>query len=115
MLEEFTFVMGGGGKARKQVYYPRFEDNIKFVVQVFYRAIQQQSEVEFNSEGWKQLMEAQSIRNRVTHPKTTESLKISEDEMETVISGHNWYVETINRMLKSLRESPLGSRLNQMS
>jgi hypothetical protein len=114
MLEEFTFAMDSGGKARKRDYYPKFEDNIKFTVQIFYKAIQQQGKVEFN-EGWEQLMKAQGIRNRVTHPKTAEALKISDKEMETVIAGHNWYRETNSRMLKSLRESPLGSRLCQIA
>lgn len=115
MLEEFTFAMGSGGKACKQVYYPKFKDNIKFVVQIFYRAIQQKNEVDFNSAGWTRLMEAQKIRDRITHPKTAEALKICDDEMKTVIAGHDWYVETINRMLKSLRESALGSRFNQVN
>jgi hypothetical protein len=113
MLEEFTYVMGSGGKACKQVYYPKFKDNMKFVAEIFYRTIQQENEVDFNSTGWTQLMDAQKIRDRITHPKTPAALKISDEEMKTAIAGHDWYRETINRMLKSLRESPLGLRFSQ--
>ena len=72
------------------------------------KTIQQQNEVDFKSEGWTQLMEAQKNRDRVTHPKTAEALKISEEEMKTVNAGYNWYVKTINRMLERLGESNLG-------
>ena len=106
-LEGFVFV-GSNEKARKQ--YLKFKDDIKSTAQIFYKAIQQQNEVDFKSEGWTQLMETQKIRDRVTHPKTAEALKISEEEMKTVNAGYNWYVKTINRMLESLGKSNLGSR-----
>src|SRR5208282_2141278 len=89
MLEGFT------GKERKN--HLKFKDNIKFAVQIFYRAIQQQNEVDFKSVGWNQLMAAQKIRDRITHPKTAEALKISDEEMQIVIAGHNWYRGTISR------------------
>jgi hypothetical protein len=112
-LEGFTFVVGKDGKTCNR--YLKFKENIKSTMQIFYRAIQQQEEVDFNSAGWTKLMDAQKIRDRITHPKTAEALKISDEEMETVIAGHDWYRETNSRILKSLRESNLGSRLGQIT
>ena len=111
-LEGFTFV-SSDEKAHKQ--YLKFKANIKSTVRIFYKAIQQQNEIDFNSEGWTQLMDAKEIRDRVTHPKTAEALKISDEQVNTVIAGHNWYVKTINHMLESLRKSNLGSRFGQTS
>ncbi|MGA2801715.1 MAG: hypothetical protein ABSE97_05015 [Verrucomicrobiota bacterium] len=111
--EERAMLKGFTGKEYK--HHLKFKDDIKSAVQIFYRAIQQQNEVDFNSTGWTQLMDAQKIRDRITHPKTAEALKISDEEMEIMIAGHDWYRETNSRMLKSLRESPLGSRLCQIA
>ena len=106
MLEEFTYDISGG-KARKKTYYPIFEDNIKFLVRVFHKAIQLESEIDFNSFGWKQLVEAQRVRNRVTHPKTDECLKVSDEDINTVRVGLTWYEQTIERMLERLEKDSI--------
>lgn len=110
-LEGFTLRTSSDGEVRK--HRLAFKEDMKSVMQIFYRAIQQRNEADF-SEGWTQLMDAQKIRDRITHPKIAEALKISDKEMETAIAGHDWYRETNSRMLKSLRESPLGLRFQKM-
>lgn len=107
MLEEFTYDMGSGGKARKRLFCPQFEDNVKFLVRVFFSAIELESDIDFRSVGWNQLLEAQRIRNRITHPKTDECLQLSGSDVKTVETGIAWYEETIQHMLDRMEKDSI--------
>jgi hypothetical protein len=100
MLEEFTYDLSSGGQARKRNHIPRFEDNIRFVIRAFHKAIRLESDVDFANKGWTRLMDAQGIRNRITHPKSVAGLIVSNDDLKIVEEGVRWYEDVIAHMLK---------------
>jgi hypothetical protein len=99
-LEEFTFDLSSGGRARKQTYYPRLTDSIKFTVDVFHRGVRLNNDVDFNCGGWNDLVAGQRIRNRLTHPKSPQCLCITEEELRVVDSGVRWYESITEHMLR---------------
>ncbi|HZL78243.1 MAG TPA: hypothetical protein VFC17_05270 [Candidatus Limnocylindrales bacterium] len=104
MLQEFTYEMGSGGKACKRNYSPRFEDNIKFLIKTFHAAIELESKIDFQSEGWDRMKKTRGIRNRLTHPKTPADLNISDEDIKTAGLAIGWYQATVSSMLDRLEK-----------
>lgn len=75
-----------GGVVQKDDKYLPLKEAVKFVPECF--AIHMGIK-DFNfpheSLGWKKMQQALKLRNEITHPKTTESLKVSVSELEMII------------------------------
>lgn len=110
MLEEYTYDLSSGGVARKTLYLPRFADNIKFAFTLFQRAVRLEDTVNYNSEGWQRLLESQKIRNRLTHPRSTESLSVVEAEVATVEKGVAWYDNNVDALFHRLEHESIYTR-----
>lgn len=107
MLQEFTYDMGSGGKARQRDYFPKLEENVKFLVQVFHKVVRLESKILFDCEGWNCLLDAQRIRNLIAHPKGHADLTVSDDDIKVVQRGVAWYEETISEMLRRLEKDSI--------
>jgi len=57
--------------------------------------------VDFSGAGWSCLRQAVTIRNRITHPKLTDDLTITEGDLNIVVSGLSWVVATGNYVMAS--------------
>jgi len=102
MLEE-----SGGGKASRPTY-PRFEDNVKFVIRAFHKAMRLESNLDLGCcKGWSQLIESQRIRNRITHPKSLADLSVSDADLDTVCDGISWYEDMIKGMLERFEKESI--------
>ena len=107
MLQEFTYDMGSGGTARKRDYSPRLEEDVKFLVRVFHKAVGLESTILFGCEGWNRLLDAQRIRNRITHPRGHIDLTVSDDDIKVAQQGVAWYEEVISEMLGRLEKDSI--------
>lgn len=99
MLEEFSYDMSSGGKARKIDYYPRMPENVKFTFNMFCQSLHIESDIDYNCLGWNKLSEAQKIRNRITHPKSPEDLQVSKQNLNDVEVGLQWFQNTFETLL----------------
>jgi hypothetical protein len=48
-------------------------------------------EIDTEDGGWKALLEAQAVRNRLTHPKYPRDLIIADKELLLIVSGASWF------------------------
>ena len=90
MLRETTFDLSGS-KARETTYYPKLGDNIKFTLTLFQRAFRLEDKIDYNCPGWTKLLAAQKLRNRLTHPKSVECLKIEDEDLSNLEAAIDWY------------------------
>jgi hypothetical protein len=102
MLKEFTYEITNDGEARQTTYRARFTDSFKFVVNVLHQVMRLDSKVNYSDPGWNALINARKIRNRLTHPKSLESLAVTDNDIETIQTAVGWYEATINNMLDRL-------------
>jgi hypothetical protein len=58
-------------------------------------------QVDFSEAGWFNLRQAVIIRNRITHPKLTDDLTITESDLHVVASGLSWILATANYVMAS--------------
>jgi hypothetical protein len=56
---------------------------------------------DFSAEGWSRLKQAVSTRHRITHPKTTADLHVSEDDLSACLSGFFWLLEVVTSAMGS--------------
>jgi len=57
--------------------------------------------VQFSGTGWSNLRHSVEIRNRITHPKPTQDLEISDDDLAVVVSGVSWLTATAEYVMAS--------------
>src|SRR5690606_33008816 len=60
--------------------------------------------------GYQSLMKGQSVRNRLTHPKSTGSLVVSDDDLRCAEMGASWYFATIDVLLQRAETESLFHR-----
>ena len=52
-------------------------------------------DVDFGVLGWEHLQHAIHVRNRITHPKTTADLLVSEEDIEKTVSAVDWVMRVV--------------------
>jgi hypothetical protein len=75
---------------------PNLNFTIKIIKKVF------NADLKIEKETLKKIDAVRLIRNRITHPKTFQSLKISHTEMKDVASVFFWYRDFMNQILNIL-------------
>lgn len=90
MLEENYEVRDGHAQS-----YPShihlLKDQIVFSFRVYAQAYNIEAQVDLEDSGWELLLKAHHVRNRVTHPKNTEDLKVSAEEINYAQKGREWF------------------------
>jgi hypothetical protein len=94
VFAEKAFILTETGKLREQTRFFPLINMFRFAT----RLVEQEwgePIVDFSSKGWQQFNDATVIRNRVTHPKCTNDLSISTDEIATVQAAYEWLLTAI--------------------
>lgn len=52
---------------------------------------------DFGNQGWVQLRRSLDLRHRITHPKSTAELTITDDELDVHKSGFAWFWESFQK------------------
>jgi hypothetical protein len=102
--EEQTFDLDDKGKVYSKAAFVRLEKNIKFAFLAFAKATDIPFQLDLGSGGWDAFQRSVGVRNRITHPKTTQDLTISEIEMTTFCKGLAWYLESSNKCITILTQ-----------
>jgi len=57
-------------------------------------------QVKFTDDGFNNFRKLFEIRNRIMHPKATNSMRIELDEIEACVSGYRWFVKNYQGLCK---------------
>ena len=93
LLLEESYSAADDGKALVRGSYLPLAANVRFAFDMFARTHGATETPDFSSDGWRALKDSVRIRNRVTHPKVTGDLHISDDEVKTIDRGWEWYLD----------------------
>ena len=98
LVEEDAFLTNKGEPRSKKAKL-RFIDNFQFAIWSLNRALNLNIAVPKES-GWNEMLQAIKIRDRITHPKNTVCLVISESEMKNTIGpAHAWFRDIMVELL----------------
>jgi hypothetical protein len=92
LLKEIQPEIDDKGRVRERQKFIRLIDNYKFSIRMFCKAVQINFEIPVNNEGWIAFKETIELRNQITHPKNESELYITDDNLNTVIKGYEWFM-----------------------
>lgn len=106
-LMEATYFVSEKGELVEQARYISMTAMIRLttkIAQTFCDTV----EVDFGSSGWADLKSTIAVRNRITHPKGVDDLRISDAELHKAQEGFFWYsnsaVTVMEQVVKAFGE-----------
>jgi hypothetical protein len=95
MLREEHYQVEGDGRVRTTAARIRAESNMRFAFRVASEVAQVKKwSADFGARGWAAYKRALKIRDRLMHPKRPGDLKLSKEEIGSVMSAYEWFVTT---------------------
>lgn len=93
MLLEGAYDIDDSGKTRSRRPFIPVKNNIRFTFDVFARAHSVTESPDYQGSGWQAFQRALQVRNRITHPKVTADLAVSDDEIRATDEAWSWFLE----------------------
>lgn len=94
LLREETYDLKDNGEIRTRDFYLPALPGVRFTFAIFARSHGTTVTPDYGGEGWQAFRRALAIRHRVTHPKATSDVDVSDNELETVQKAHEWFLES---------------------
>lgn len=94
VLRERQYKLSGSTAKEVHLIMP-LDANLRFAFATFQRALAIPGEEVTSGPGYESLVNAQKIRNRLTHPKSVSSLLVTEADLDEAEQGVDWYFSVI--------------------
>ncbi len=94
LLTEMIFKMNEKGEFKQFPIRERTNSNIGKVFKLLGKKLDMNWSPDFNDKNWCAMRDSLKVRHRVTHPKRSQDLTISYDEMQKVNSSMKWMFKT---------------------
>jgi hypothetical protein len=101
LLSEQTFVLDGKGNIKTKESFLQFLPGFRLTINILGRCLGREVYVAnaFGHHTYESFQGGIAIRNRVTHPKLTQEIMLSRDEIETVNKAENWFNSLLAELL----------------
>lgn len=88
-----AFINNKGEIDIKDEYF-RVLDDVVFTFLMFSKVFSADFKIDKSDEGWRAFRELVNIRNRITHPKGTDSLMVSGTDLGVCMTAEKWFEKT---------------------
>ena len=86
--ESYSVLMGEDGFRLRKIYLT-FKDAFRLSIEYYFTTPFNESKVDYGDGGWTAMLQGLEIRNRISHPKLTGQLAVTDKELETVRGQRN--------------------------
>lgn len=100
IISEKSYVLDKKGFIKERDLYLRPMENIRFAFRIYAGCFGQGFKLKTDGNGWDAYKRALVIRNRITHPKKIEDLKIPDEEWTCILNARTWFDDEYKRLLK---------------
>ena len=100
IISEKSYVLDKKGSIKERDLYLRPMENIKFAFRIYAGYFGPGFKLKTDGKGWDAYKRALIIRNRITHPKKIEDLKIPDEEWTRIVNARTWFDDEYGRLLK---------------
>lgn len=97
-LQEYKLVGPNEHKLKKEIFFLRTDENVKFVIRTYEKVKTKGIVTNLKCNDWERFKKSIEIRNRITHPKHSKDLLISEEEMKIVEQAHDWFFDVFHNL-----------------
>jgi len=101
-LSETRVVVDENGAASPKHVHIDTLSNLKRALKVAVSKFELDWAPSFSTQGWEKLARSLELRHRITHPKTTAELTISDSELDIHKDAFAWFLEAFNEFQSSL-------------
>jgi hypothetical protein len=105
MLKELSFDLNEKGEAYTQPKFIPIIKNVKFAFSSLARSQEANFELKLNRSGWVAFQNSLRIRNRLTHPKNSTELVVSDEELSHAKDAFQWFLVSFEGVCSSCMES----------
>ena len=100
IISEKSYVLDENGSIKEKDLYLRPKENIRFAFRIYAECFGSGFKLKTDGNGWNAYKRALMIRNRITHPKKNEDLKISDGEWAYIVNARTWFDGEYQRLLE---------------
>lgn len=98
-LKGEAYKISGNGKVVLKSYYTTISKGIMLINRCLRKRNIIKEKIDPYGQAWEDFNHAIRIRNRITHPKVEDDLRITEEEFESFQSVTKWFIKLINEYL----------------
>jgi hypothetical protein len=103
-LAEKSYAVDERGEIKEQVRFIPIPAMIRLTTRIA-EQICPELKIDFGALGWTDLKQAIKVRNRITHPKNTSDLNVSEADIAISQSGLFWFLDLFEKVLNALHSA----------
>jgi hypothetical protein len=106
-LAEDSFDLTDDGKVRPRLPNTKTLPNLRFAFRSFLEAFHCSHKPDYGGTGFQALQSSLALRHRLTHPKSTGDLEVSEDAIGEAILAFDWFLGEMRAILQAAQAAVL--------
>lgn len=112
LLKEETPYLERNGKVKKMPKYVDLLSNVRFTIECYKKTSNLNHELDVSGKSWKSFHNSLKVRDRITHPKNSSDMEISDNELKESFLAFSWFRQIVLDLFKlkveKLKEQRLG-------
>ncbi len=104
LLLEESYEVNDKGQAETRPDYIQLPRNIRFAFRMYSLAYGINYQLKIDDDGWLSFKEALKVRNRLTHPKSTDDVSVSAEDMSHAEKAAIWFVRSSDEIQRAMIE-----------
>lgn len=105
LLKERTASLNTDGDSIETKLHLKTIPNIKFMFKKANILMEINPPISLDSDGWQSTQRDKSVRDRLTHPKTEEDIRLSGTELEDCKKSFQWFLEQVRIVVHKYDET----------
>ena len=105
-LREMNYVVRNNGKVEEQIRFVPLLSMVRLLSNIYNKVLGVET-IDFSSSEWSNFQQAAEIRNRITHPKSAQDIKIDPNDVEVSQRALFWFfaiaIEWMDKSNKALK------------
>ena len=105
VLRQEKYELSNTGKPKSRTVFHDLLPSIRFAIGCFSQVYGAQFHPEYSTPGWQAMGKLRLIRNRVTHPRNTEDLHLSDDDLRYATAAAGWFKTTMTSLFEACAQA----------
>lgn len=95
ILNEESYGLKDNGNVSISTRFLKVQSGTRFTFAICKQVYEIQSEINYGDKGWVSFTKAIKIRDRLMHPKSVDSLDVTDDEIGIVSDALHWFIDAV--------------------
>ena len=105
IINEEAYELTNNAQIRRKPVFSSIDRTVRFAFNIFMKAHREKLDLKLDSDnGWSLFKKSSKLRNRITHPKNSNGLIISDEEFNNLLNAVKWFSNNMNLMMSILME-----------